>query len=538
LFIELKIPVASSDCSRFWKEFSLRKQASKIFRICAVGLVLVSQLTNSVQALELDWSGQFWSEFNFISNYSMDNTDQGAAVDPTRVAGGGYYIPGGGSKDVNFFTLFLRLRPKLIVNDNIYIKSELWFGNPTFGFFGDSVPYTFDQRQFYSSQSRGSSVSAQRFWGEFLTDIGTFQAGRVPLQWGLGVVWNPGENLWDRYVSTGDAVRWIAKFGSFSFIPSLLVPSIGNTLGGSCIVAANGTCTPGVGTGRVVDYSFILKYENTEDELEGGINLIRRLAGAGQDVSSGYLTPQSTSPTAGGFNYVTYDLYAKKKFNRISLAAEVPFTSGNLAGASYNSVGIAGEANWKPTDVYDFLLKAGYASGQGNLGSNTLGDFKAFYFNPNYHIAMIMFNYQLANFSRPQSLNSPNLNVQELRSPYDNPIVNATYASLSSNIKPWDKWNIRPALIYAVAPQTAAAGQFFYNYWTRGVSSAPAIKNQGSRIGFEADLGITFQWDEYLLFSWDNGLFLPGDFFAFSNAPTDNRTDTVFATSFRVGVSF
>ena len=86
--------------------------------------------------------------------------------------------------------------------------------------------------------------------------------GRVPLQWGLGVVWNGGENLWDRYMSTGDAIRWIAKFGSFSFIPSIIVSSVGNTIGGACNVV-NGFCTQGVGSGGVTDYSLIFKYENT-----------------------------------------------------------------------------------------------------------------------------------------------------------------------------------------------------------------------------------------------------------------------------------
>ncbi len=214
---------------------------------------------NQAQALELDWSGQFWAEFNFVHNYAMDPSEQGANRDPIRAAGRGYYVSGGGYQDANFQNLFLRLRPKLVVNDNIYIKSEWWVGDPIFGgIFGSSLPYSADQRQYYSNQSRGSFITAQRIWGEFVSDVGTFQVGRVPLHWGLGVVWNGGENLWDRYMSTGDAIRWVAKFGSFSLVPSIIVSSSGNTIAGSSSVTPLGS-TPGIGSGGVTDYSLIFK---------------------------------------------------------------------------------------------------------------------------------------------------------------------------------------------------------------------------------------------------------------------------------------
>lgn len=490
-------------------------------------------MSQSVSALELDWSGQFWAEFNYVHNYAMDATGQGSGYDSARATPKGYYAPGGGTQDATFQSLFLRLRPKLVVNDNIYIKSEFWVGDPIYGMFGNAVPYSVDQRQFYSSQARGSFIAAQRVWGEFITDIGTFQVGRLPLHWGLGVVWNSGENLWDRYMSTGDSIRWVAKFGSFSFIPSFIVNSTGNSIAGSCNVSGT-TCTPGGGAGGVSDYSLILKYENTEDELEGGINLIKRLAGPTQDSVYGI---QTTQGQAAYMNFVTYDLYAKKKLNRFTFGAEVPIVSGALGGASYQTFGVATEINWKTTDILDLNLKVGYAPGQTNFLGGTMDNFKAFYFNPNYHIGMVMFNYQLANFAGPQTQNNPNLAPNQLKSPYDNPIVNAQYLSLGAQIKPWDKWTIRPGFVYAVAPQSAASGQTFFNYWTKTIQTA--VKDQAKDLGWEVDLGVTFQWDEYFTFSWDNGLYMPGGFYAFSNyLPQDNRTDPVFATSFRVGVNF
>ena len=482
-------------------------------------------------ALEMDWSGQFWSEYNFIHNYAMDSSDAGAVVTPDRSGKGGYYAPGGGNKSASFQSLFLRLRPKLIVNDNIYVKSEFWVGDPIFGIFGNALPYSFDQRQYYSHQSRGSTLSAQRFWGEFVTDIGTFQAGRLPLDWGLGVVWNKGDALWSRYMSTGDAIRWIAKFGSFTLVPSFIVPSTGNTIAGTCSVSG-GVCTPGSGSGGVADYSLIVKYESSEDELEGGVNIIRRLGGPGQDqiVLPGGLT--------GTTNFNTYDLFVRKSFNNLTLSGEIPVVDGTLGSASYRSFAIASEADWKVSDVWAFLLKAGYAPGQENSGSPDLESYRAFYFNPNYHVAMILFNYQLANFAGAQTLNNPGLAPSQLSSPYDNPIVNAGYLALATTIKPSSKWTFKPALIYAHAPRSAKDGDFFLNYWTRSVQQNNSGKDQGQSLGWELDLGVTFQWDEYFQFSFDNGIFFPGSFYAFSNTSTDNQTSPVFASSVRVGINF
>jgi len=244
-------------------------------------------MASGASALELDWSGQFRAEYNFIHDYSADNTAAANNFDPTRdpATTGGYYIPSGGNSDATFQTLFLKLRPKLVVNDNIYIKSEFWLGNPAYSIFGDGAPGTTDQRQFYSNQSRGSLITAQRIWAEFLSDIGTVQVGRAPLNWGLGLVWNSGDGLWDRYESTGDTIRLISKFGAFSVMPSFVIYSSGNNVGGALPIAPGtaGTGTPFLandtvnGDGGVREYTLALKYENLDDELEGGVNFIKRL---------------------------------------------------------------------------------------------------------------------------------------------------------------------------------------------------------------------------------------------------------------------
>src|SRR5690606_11853780 len=159
----------------------------------------------------------FRAEANWFRNY-------GDGEDANRLVNGvptGYYTPSGGSDSAHFQTLFFRLMPRVTDNDNVYLNSEWWLGTPVFGFFGDSVPYTIAQRQWYATQVRGATCRAQRLWADAVTDVGTIQMGRAPLDWGLGLIWDSGDGVFDRYQPTGDTVRLIAKFGAFSFSPSL-----------------------------------------------------------------------------------------------------------------------------------------------------------------------------------------------------------------------------------------------------------------------------------------------------------------------------
>jgi hypothetical protein len=496
----------------------------------------------SAWSMELDWSGQFRTEAHYLRNYSMDSSDIGVIDDPIRTNAGGYYIPGGGASAAQFQTLFLRLNPKLVVNDNIYIKSEWWFGDPVFGFFGDSAPLTKDQSQYYSTQSRGATVSAQRLWADFLTDIGTVQVGRAPLHWGLGVFWNGGEGLWDRYMSTGDVIRLVSKFGAFSVTPSLVKYSGGNNVGGACHVALGGTCNVIVGGGGISDYSLMFKYENADEDFEGGVNFVKRIAGAAQDPGAGFLGIGTVSDTAQkpvGMNFNTWDIFGRKKFGRVSLAGELPIVTGDLGGLDYKTFALAFEANWKITDAWETSLKTGHAPGQANILGNSPSDnrYKAFYFNPGYRLGLLMFNYALEHFAGPNLLNSSLAGREDLQSPFDSSIVNANYINLGGSYQV-DKWNFHAAFIYAKALETAKVGENFFNHRERKFLANAANVDQSSSLGWEMDYGTTFQWDDNFQFGADLGWFFPGDFFKFSNTTTDNATSSVFAAVVRAGVAF
>jgi hypothetical protein len=484
------------------------------------------------RALDLDWSGQFRTETHWLYGYSGGEANQGNSA--TQAAGNGYYVPGGGEKNAYFQTLFMKLRPNVIVNDNVSIKSEIWFNDPIYGIAGNAAPYPKDQRYWYSNSSRGSSVTAQRFWAEMLTDFGTVQAGRMPLNWGLGLVWNQGENFSDRYNTTADGLRLVSKFGSFTLSPGFLKYSQGDSLGGGC--AAGGVCTSStLGGGYVSEYSLLLKYENLEDDMELGVNFLRRLLGSNQS-AAGYLGLQDA---ATGANYGIWDIYGSKKIGRLSIAGEMPIANGNIGPVRYSTLAVALETRYKFSDSFDAFVKAGRAPGQSNSTTATPDQFKGFYFNPNYRLGLIMFNYQLRNIGRLTTQNNPLNGAQSLQSPFDHPVFNAQYVNFGAQYRT-GKWSFRTNWLFASAQEVAdASTAFFFNAWDRQNRAYTAgASPQKKGLGWEMDFGTSFQWDDNFRLDWDMGLYFPGDFYKFSNTTVENAPTSVFANVFRVGINF
>lgn len=517
-----------------------RKKLTSLFLLLAASLYFYPK---GGLALELDWSGQFRADSHIIPNYTMSSSAESTTYDSSRLNAGGYYIPGGGVKGAYFQSLFMRLNPRVLVNDNIAVKSEFWLGDPVYGLYGSSVPKTNDQRQYYSNQSSGSPITAQRYWVDVYSDMGTFQIGRAPLNWGLGMVWNDGADLWSRYMTTADIVRLNAKFGAFSFIPTWAKYSAGNSVGGNC--SATSSCTPRPGRGNVVEIAFALQYNNLDENMDLGVNLVRRIISGEQD-SQGYRGMSGGSTTSrdyadvAGSSYNIWDIYAKKKLGKFQFGIEVPVVSGTIggAGAKYKTYAIATETQYDASPRFNLQLKAGQAPGQPNIDiGRNVDNFRSFIFHPNYRLGLILFNYQFANMSGPNTDNDSTFQSSK-RSVFDNPITNAQYASLRGNFLA-DKWTFYGQLIYARANKTAQSNKQFYNTWERRMrTGASDVSAQGRSYGTEVDWGANFKWDDNFSFGADMGLLFPGSYYKFSNTAQTNRTKTVFAGVLKAGVVF
>ena len=521
---------------------------ARIRRLLPLLGALALLASGPVHALELTWSGQFRAEANRISNYSLDSSQIGATRDPVREAADGYYTPGGGLKTAQFQDLFMRLMPSAIVNDNVALRSELWLGNPITGFYGDGYPGADrpDQREYNSTFTRGSAVTAQRFWADFLTDFGMFQVGRAPMNWGLGLVHSAGNGLWDRYQSTGDVIRMSSKFGNFTVLPSFAKFSYGNAVGGAApTCGGGGVCGNQLGGSGISEYSLGMKYESAEEELTAGLNFVRRIGGS---LSEGAflnapvgVAGQSQGSTVGGQGITIWDIFVQKRVGKFEFKAEAPLFSGKVQGSSagreYKAYAIAVETLYHFTDSWSLNAKAGRVPGQPNSDTADTSKWRMVYLHPNYRLGMFLFNYQLRNFAGP---NNPDSGSDQTRSIYDNPVTNASYLNVGTAYKT-DKWTFHLDWFAAKADESAESGKYFFNTWDRRYVLANG--NQSKNLGMEIDWGANFDWDEFTSFGLDFGYFMPGNYYAFSNvAPgagqSSNATDNVFGIQAKVGIRF
>jgi hypothetical protein len=503
-------------------------------------LLVLAMCFTSVPALALtiDWSGLFRADNNLIHDYQHDFDRAGYETS----AAGGEYVQGAGQRTATYSTMFARLKPKILVNDNVIVHSEWNIGDPELGFFGRSVP----RSEVYDPVSTGKGaleISASRLWLDTHTDFGTLQVGRAPMHWGLGVIFNSGDNTWDRFQSTMDTIRLNSKFGYLTLMPLYAKVATGRSLGGS-----NNPNTSAVmaGSDDITDYGLALKYENPEEELEGGFLYYKRNSG---DQQTSILFPGSAtvySTGVNGMNLKLYDLYARKVWKRFELKGELPIFGGEIGDVnrvgsrnSYRGFGFATEATLT-YDTWKHLLKFGQASGQPTAETGRRGNnHNALYFNRNYKLGSILFRYNLHGFGVANtdptypSTSAPTTNYN---SPYDAAIVNARYLMLATE-RQGEQWTWNAGVVFAKAREFASSGKDFFNYRTRAWQTA--VTDQGDNLGFEVDTGLQYRWDESITFGSDLGVFFPGSYYTFSNSTTiGTKADRVAAFSLSVATAF
>jgi len=435
-------------------------------------LAYLSGHSFSFAFLDLNLSGQLGAEVHAIGNYTL-------AYPKAEGAEGGYQIPVGDSQHTSLEILFFKLFPHLYINDNISIWLEMMLGSSTLGL------RSYPQAEF---------LKFMRFWSELVTHIGVFQLGRVPLDWGLGLVWNNGKY----YPTTGDGIRWIIQFGFFTFIPSLILCNLEN-------VSDSGE--------KLTETSMILQYENPESEIKIGINWLIKNDLKKTDLS-------------------IYDVYAYKKIQAFSLGLEVPVLKGQKQDIQVQTWSIAGEMQWNFNKILEFLIQTGYASGQSNHQDQALSKIDQFIFHPSYQIGNLLFHYRLRNFGKT----SGSKNLVETDSPFCEPISNAIYFNFGTKIYPNERWMIYPHILFAFADQAAKKGKYFFHHWEQ--ESFQAQVDQKYFLGWEFGLGVQFDWDDHAKFSWHNGIFFPGGFYKFNNTTQPNSVSPALASVLQLSIQF
>lgn len=404
----------------------------------------------------------------------------------------------GSSDDAYIQSYIFRLNPQLVVNDHVTVKSEVASGHGRGGYLGDNTTVNqnnntvgFGGRYYGLTSAQNDTLNVNQFYLDIYADMATFKVGRYNKHWGLGAVFNGGEKAQDRFFTIYEGMELTFTLGNF-----YLTPHYAN-------LNSRSELTHGA---EIKDLALSILYDNPDKDLKFGVYLGKRKSGDRNEV---LVRPDDSNPATdeyvGYSNVRIIDVFYHKYWDYISLGLEIPLVDGDI-GRIYDDTTFSGfqssayiaELGLEATESWEFKLYGGMVS--GDTPGNT---FEAFYLNPNYQIAELMFRYNL------QAISNSNYNL------YDSAISNTTYAKLSTLYKSglW-KWYFD--FIWAKANETAKAGQTRAWNHELGYSFIPT-EDQKDDMGYEVDLSFEYQWNPNLVLSGFLAYYSVGDYYKYTN---------------------
>ena len=158
-------------------------------------------LSAPVDATELVWQGFYRGRGQIFDSLSLSTTN--AYAEGTS----------------NSFDHRLLLRPSWMISEHAAIHAQVdVFKLAVWGETADTYtdPVTGEAiaiAQADGITTDGSGLQAVRGWGEAYTKVGRFAVGRMPMQWGAGMLWNDGNEAENEFGDTADRAQFTTKIG-------------------------------------------------------------------------------------------------------------------------------------------------------------------------------------------------------------------------------------------------------------------------------------------------------------------------------------
>ena len=168
--------------------------------------VLAAPLTAS--AAELVWDGHYRARGQFFNSLSLSDTNEraegaSALIDHRLRIQPGWLL----SDRVGLFTQ-LDVLPYVLWGDEVLLSSDPALGDTYTVLAGSLQPPTTDE-----GGATLANIQVTRVYGELHTDVGTVRFGRMPLEWGAGMVLNAGNDPTDEFGDTADRVQFTGRAG-------------------------------------------------------------------------------------------------------------------------------------------------------------------------------------------------------------------------------------------------------------------------------------------------------------------------------------
>jgi hypothetical protein len=467
-------------------------------------LMTVTILTGSLtaSALPIDWNGTLGFDQNIIKNARRSSDTCDSTLSGTQCLTDD-------NQNARFQSMFLKLQPTIIINDSTSIKGELSTGTSRGGFLGDNIEGT-STDSYFGQTTSGSTLNINQFYAELYADTALFKVGKFSKHYGLGAVMSSGDGAWDRFFSAYDGMEAEFKLGSFK-LTTLLAKLNNSVTTGANANVRNGNYDTN-------ETSITAMYDNSNKNLKAGIYYGQREVETGSELYGANTGPQSVT---------IIDVFFDKSWGNFNLAMEITMVSGNV-GTTYGSTtkqdfdanAFIIETSYQINPRWKVGLNAGSVSGSdGDQGSQ-----EALYLHPNYKIAEIMFNYNLAGF---QDANENIFNAS---------VVNTNYARLFAHYSN-DAWSWRFDLIMATANEVAKSGASFYDH-DKAAYVTNAGADQDSNLGMEFDAAFDYEWSPSIVVTGYVAHYQVGDYYAFTNTTTPLSLGDVTATGFKLNIGF
>jgi hypothetical protein len=306
--------------------------------------ILAIALTPNISAAEIVWDGHYRADVNAFHTLSL-------AADNENAEG--------------FSALVdhqLQLRPTFAISQNVAFHTQVDILNQTtWGASadaysdsqGNAIPSVFSD----GVDTSDTNMKLTRAWADVYTDYGRLRFGRMPLEWGAGILLNPGTSPDSEFGDTSDRIQFTSLVGSIYVVGAL----------------------------DIVDEGF---YGVTDDFQIANVALAYQT----ETIGIGLLNRYRFQPSSN-FSSYTGDLWAKANLGTISAELELALhMGGGDLSTGENDISIfawGGIINLSTViSQYVVGLEIGVATGDDNLNDS---EFKTFAFDRDYNRAFLMF---------------------------------------------------------------------------------------------------------------------------------------------------
>jgi len=419
--------------------------------------LLLLLLPANIFAAAFSWSGDWRSEVAMYHDISLSSSNPGQVsadyLDPSSPN----YNPNAVSHTKTYWLQRFDLKPDLIIYDNVKIKSEwiLLAGSAL-----NSTNLGGDTGNMVAGGVMGADnihaqINIRRLWLEWASDWGGFTMGLQPFNFGLGMVFNSGDGLWDYYGDSIDRIAYKLMMGDVSFKLGYQIYAEG-----------------------AVNYynddqdGFMTEFEYNDPEA---------------NVDMGFLWNMYFA--SGQRRLHTYDVFQKKLFpsTGITIGWEAAYQKGQMNEGLNNSLdqvqafGLLLEFLWHP-GASELGFKTGLATGDDSPGDNR---YTTFSFNKAYKIALLLFNEDIGiggdSVHGSQGIGA---DFNGLGAVFFAPSIAHTFM---------DALKVEAVYIYAMTQKRSADGT--------------------KSLGTELDLNTTYKWKENLETGVRMGWLFPSDYF-------------------------